>query len=125
MQKEVVMFQLTDYGSGGLVAGKTPWQRAVQQLSPYDYTQYCMKWSKANLTCTARDREPGRDVKTLSDYIPGGLAWKTDQLPPGYSCDMPYYFSDLQGASSAATADLSDVADAAGRVMKNRRGLRK
>jgi hypothetical protein len=119
------MLQLPAYGSGGLVAGKKPWQSAAQQFSPFDYTQYCMKWSKANLTCTARDREPGRDVKTPSDYMPNNNPWATTEIPKGYVCDMPYYFTDLQGESSAASADFSDLADVAGRILQRRGGVRK
>ncbi len=117
--------QMPDYGAGNLVDGKKPWQSAAQQFSPYDYTQYCKKWSRPNLTCTAKDREPGRDVKVPSDYIPSDLAWETNSLPPGYSCDMPYYFSDLQGAGSAARADLSDYGDVIGKMLRQRRGVRK
>lgn len=119
------MLQLPDYGSGGLVAGKKPWQSAAQQFSPYDYTQYCKKWSKANLTCTGRDREPGRDVKDPNDYMPGDLLWKTSEIPLNYSCDMPYYSPETNNTGSAATADLSDAADIAGKMLKGRRGVRK
>ncbi len=119
------MFQLTDYGSGGLVAGKTPWQSAAQQFSPFDYTQYCKKWSKANLTCTAGDREPGRDVRVPSDYLPNDSPWRTSHLPKNFTCDSPYYFPETNGAGSAATADLSDVADVTGRILQGRRGVRR
>jgi hypothetical protein len=119
------MLQLPDYGSGGLVAGKKPWQSAAQQFSPHDYTQYCNQWSKMNLTCTPKDREPGRDVKVPGDYIPNDFPWKTSELPDGYSCDMPYYFLDIQGAGSAATADTGDLADLLKNMIQKRRGVRK
>ena len=93
-------------------------------MSPYDYTQFCKKWSKANLTCTPKDREPGRDVKYPTDYIPS-KPWKTSELPPGYSCDTPAYFPELEGAGSAATADAADYADAMAKILRNRRGARK
>ncbi len=117
--------QMPDYGAGNLVAGKKPWQSAAQQFSPYDYTQYCKQWSKPNLTCTASDRVPGRDVKVPSDYIPNDIAWATYEIPQGYSCDAPYYFLDIQGANSAASADIVDLVDVGGRILKNRRGFRK
>ncbi|MDC2862980.1 RHS repeat-associated core domain-containing protein, partial [Delftia sp. DT-2] len=119
------MLQLPDYGSGGLVAGKKPWQSAAQQFSPHDYTQYCNQWSKMNLTCSRKDREPGRDVKVPGDYIPNDFPWKTSELPEGYSCDMPYYFLDIQGAGSAATADTGDLADLLKNMIQKRRGMRK
>lgn len=97
----------------------------MQQFSPHDYTQYCEKWSKQNLTCTAKDREPGRDVKIPGDYIPNTTPWRTSEIPQGYSCDTLYYFTDIQGVGSAASADVSDFVDAMGRVLKNRRGVRK
>ena len=108
------------YNPGNLANGKKPWQ----EFSPYDYTQFCKKWSKANLTCTPKDREPGRDVKYQTDYIPS-KPWKTSELPPGYSCDTPAYFPELEGAGSAATADAADYADAMAKILRNRRGARK
>ncbi|EFW0538885.1 RHS repeat protein, partial [Shigella boydii] len=56
-------------------------------LSPYDYTLYCRKWVKPNLTCTPQDdpQYPGMETKTASDYLPQ-TNWSTTQLPPGYTC---------------------------------------
>ncbi|WP_234640369.1 hypothetical protein [Delftia tsuruhatensis] len=114
------MIKLPNYDPGSLVAGKKPWQSAAENFSPYDYTQYCRKWSKANLTCTASDREPGRDVKTPSDYIPKEI-WKTKSIPEGYSCDSPYYFLDMEQRGSAPTAGIDDLADAVSRIINQRR----
>jgi hypothetical protein len=106
------------------VAEKKPWQIVAQQFSPDDYTQYCEKWSKQNLTCTAKDREPVKDVKYPSDYIPNNGAWKTAAIPAGYSCDTPSYFPELTSVGSASTADVADYAEAAARILKNRRGMK-
>ncbi|EOZ8656949.1 TPA: RHS repeat-associated core domain-containing protein, partial [Escherichia coli] len=65
-------------------------------LSPYDYTLYCRKWVKPNLTCTPQDdpQYPGMETKTASDYLPQ-TTWPTTQLPPGYTCAEPYLFPDI------------------------------
>ena len=109
------------YNPGNLANGKKPWQ----EFSPYDYTQYCEKWSKANLTCKPKDREPGRDVKYPSDYIPNNGAWKTATIPAGYSCDTPVYFPEMNSAGSAPSADMADYADMAAKILRNRGRARK
>ncbi|WP_353954502.1 RHS repeat domain-containing protein, partial [Shigella sonnei] len=50
-------------------------------LSPYDYTLYCRKWVKPNLTCMPQDdpQYPGMETKTASDYLPQ-TNWSTTQL---------------------------------------------
>ena len=111
---------LPQYEIGGAANGKKPWQ----ELSPYEYTQYCKKWSKNKLSCTENDREPGKDVKYPADYIPIGI-WKSSELPQGYSCDSPHYFPEMQSAGSASTADFTDLADIGAKVLRNRAGARK
>ncbi|VTP17414.1 putative deoxyribonuclease RhsC [Phytobacter ursingii] len=65
-------------------------------FSPYDYTPYCRKWVKPNLTCTQWDDPsyPGMDTKTASDYLPQ-TDWPADRLPAGYICAEPCLFPDL------------------------------
>ncbi|MCS4292959.1 RHS repeat-associated protein [Comamonas sp. BIGb0152] len=111
---------LPQYDIGGAASGKKPWQ----ELSPYEYSQYCQKWSKNKLSCMPNDREPGKDVKYPKDYIPNGV-WKSSELPQGYSCETPYYFPEIQGAGSASTADFSDLADIGAKILRNRSGARK
>ncbi|ECC1662641.1 RHS repeat-associated core domain-containing protein, partial [Salmonella enterica subsp. salamae] len=96
-------------------------------LSPYDYTLYCRKWVKPNLTCTPRDDPgyPGMDTKTASDYLPQ-KRWATDQLPEGYICAEPYLFSDLDEFGGPATAGIDDWAELGIRgVQRIMRGARK
>ncbi|WP_284431252.1 RHS repeat-associated core domain-containing protein, partial [Acidovorax sp. SUPP950] len=101
-----------------------PNEKVWKQASPYDYTQYCKKWSKNKLTCQSGDKEPGKDVKTPSDYIPEESMWKSSEIPKGYECDTPVYFKDLQERGTAPTADTDDIMDLANK-MRQRRGSRK
>jgi RHS repeat-associated protein len=96
-------------------------------FSPYDYTLYCNKWVKPNLTCTPRDdpRYPGMDTKTPRDYLPE-INWPADQLPMGYSCAEPYLFPDLNELSGPATAGIDDLGELWGKTsQRTRRGGRK
>ncbi|EPB6746672.1 RHS repeat-associated core domain-containing protein, partial [Escherichia coli] len=81
-------------------------------LSPYDYTLYCRKWVKPNLTCTPQDdsQYPGMDTKTASDYLPQ-TNWPTTQLPPGYTCAEPYLFPDINKPDGPATAGIDDLGE--------------
>ena len=65
-------------------------------FSPYDYTPYCRKWVKPNLTCTQWDDPsyPGMDTKIASNYLPP-TDWPADRLPAGYICAEPCLFPDL------------------------------
>ncbi|MDA8522169.1 RHS repeat-associated core domain-containing protein [Acidovorax sp. NCPPB 4044] len=101
-----------------------PNDKVWKKVSPYDYTQYCKKWSKSKLTCQPGDKEPGKDVKTPADYIPEESMWKSSELPKGYECDSPVYFKDLQERGTAPTADTDDLMDLANK-MRQRRGSRK
>ncbi|MCV4859491.1 RHS repeat protein, partial [Escherichia coli] len=81
-------------------------------LSPYDYTLYCRKWVKPNLTCTPQDdpQYPGMETKTASDYLPQ-TTWPTTQLPPGYTCAEPYLFPDINKPDGPATAGIDDLGE--------------
>ncbi|MDS1488988.1 RHS repeat protein [Escherichia coli] len=96
-------------------------------LSPYDYTLYCRKWVKPNLTCTPQDdpQYPGMETKTASDYLPQ-TNWSTTQLPPGYTCAEPYLFPDINKPDGPATAGIDDLGEILAK-MKQRtlRGIRK
>ncbi|HDY0729065.1 TPA: RHS repeat protein, partial [Escherichia coli] len=96
-------------------------------LSPYDYTLYCRKWVKPNLTCTPQDdpQYPGMETKTASDYLPQ-TTWPTTQLPPGYTCAEPYLFPDINKPDGPATAGIDDLGEILAK-MKHRtsRGIRK
>jgi RHS repeat-associated protein len=109
------------YNPGNLANGKKPWQ----SVSPYDYTQYCKKWSKAKLTCQPNDAEPGRDVKYPPNYMPSDSPWKTSELPPGYTCDNPTYFPEIENAGSSAKADSLDAAELISKMLKKSRSNRK
>jgi len=100
-----------------------PNDKIWKSMSPYDYTQYCKKWSKSKLTCQPGDREPGRDVKTPSDYIPSDRP-KTANLPRGYKCDEPTYFPELEQRGKAQEADVDDLGELLGK-MRRTRGARK
>ena len=95
-------------------------------FSPYDYTPYCRKWVKPNLTCTQWDDPsyPGMDTKTARDYL-SKEDWPTDKLPVGYTCAEPYLFPDLDDVGGPATAGIDDLAElgvkGAQRIMRGAR----
>ncbi|HHV0269805.1 TPA: RHS repeat-associated core domain-containing protein, partial [Escherichia coli] len=96
-------------------------------LSPYDYTLYCRKWVKPNLTCTPLDdpQYPGMDTKTASDYLPQ-TNWPTTQLPPGYTCAEPYLFPDINKPDGPATAGIDDLGEILAKMkQRTSRGIRK
>ncbi|EJD5812431.1 RHS repeat protein, partial [Escherichia coli] len=96
-------------------------------LSPYDYTLYCRKWVKPNLTCTPQDdsQYPGMDTKTASDYLPQ-TNWPTTQLPPGYTCTEPYLFPDINKPDGPATAGIDDLGEILAKMkQRTSRGIRK
>ena len=96
-------------------------------LSPYDYTLYCRKWVKPNLTCTPQDdsQYPGMDTKTASDYLPQ-TSWPTTQLPPGYTCAEPYLFPDINKPDGPATAGIDDLGEILAKMkQRTSRGIRK
>ncbi|HBB9751853.1 TPA: RHS repeat protein, partial [Escherichia coli] len=96
-------------------------------LSPYDYTLYCRKWVKPNLTCTPQDdsQYPGMDTKTASDYLPQ-TNWPTTQLPPGYTCAEPYLFPDINKSDGPATAGIDDLGEILAKMkQRTSRGIRK
>ncbi|ELF5768557.1 RHS repeat protein, partial [Escherichia coli] len=96
-------------------------------LSPYDYTLYCRKWVKPNLTCTPQDdsQYPGMDTKTASDYLPQ-TNWPTTQLPPGYTCAEPYLFPDINKPDGPATAGIDDLGEILVKMkQRTSRGIRK
>ncbi|HAM8855915.1 TPA: RHS repeat protein, partial [Escherichia coli] len=96
-------------------------------LSPYDYTLYCRKWVKPNLTCTPQDdsQYPGMDTKTASDYLPQ-TNWPTTQLPPGYTCAEPYLFPDINKPDGPATAGIDDLGEILAKMkQRTSRGIRK
>ncbi|EOW1604163.1 RHS repeat-associated core domain-containing protein, partial [Escherichia coli] len=96
-------------------------------LSPYDYTLYCRKWVKPNLTCTPQDdsQYPGMDTKTASDYLPQ-TNWPTTQLPPGYICAEPYLFPDINKPDGPATAGIDDLGEILAKMkQRTSRGIRK
>ncbi|EKY5181343.1 RHS repeat protein, partial [Escherichia coli] len=96
-------------------------------LSPYDYTLYCRKWVKPNLTCTPQDdsQYPGMDTKTASDYLPQ-TNWPTTQLPPGYTCAEPYLFPDINKPDGPATAGIDDFGEILAKMkQRTSRGIRK
>ncbi|EGQ2044021.1 RHS repeat protein, partial [Escherichia coli] len=96
-------------------------------LSPYDYTLYCRKWVKPNLTCTPQDdsQYPGMDTKTASDYLPQ-TNWPTTQLPPGYTCADPYLFPDINKPDGPATAGIDDLGEILAKMkQRTSRGIRK
>ncbi|MBC9136240.1 RHS repeat domain-containing protein, partial [Escherichia coli] len=96
-------------------------------LSPYDYTLYCRKWVKPNLTCTPQDdsQYPGMDTKTASDYLPQ-TNWPTTQLPPGYTCAEPYLFPDINKPDGPATAGIDDSGEILAKMkQRTSRGIRK
>ncbi|RXA23976.1 RHS repeat domain-containing protein, partial [Escherichia coli] len=96
-------------------------------LSPYDYTLYCRKWVKPNLTCTPQDdsQYPGMDTKTASDYLPQ-TNWPTTQLPPGYTCAEPYLFPDINKPDGPATAGIDDLGESLAKMkQRTSRGIRK
>ncbi|KDY41336.1 RHS repeat-associated core domain protein, partial [Escherichia coli 2-427-07_S4_C1] len=96
-------------------------------LSPYDYTLYCRKWVKPNLTCTPQDdsQYPGMDTKTASDYLPQ-TNWPTTQLPPGYTCAEPYLFPDINKPDGPATAGIDDLGEILAKMkQRTSKGIRK
>ncbi|WP_188006525.1 RHS repeat-associated core domain-containing protein, partial [Escherichia coli] len=96
-------------------------------LSPYDYTLYCRKWVKPNLTCTPQEdsQYPGMDTKTASDYLPQ-TNWPTTQLPPGYTCAEPYLFPDINKPDGPATAGIDDLGEILAKMkQRTSRGIRK
>ncbi|HFU8673076.1 TPA: RHS repeat-associated core domain-containing protein, partial [Escherichia coli] len=96
-------------------------------LSPYDYTLYCRKWVKPNLTCTPQDdsQYPGMDTKTASDYLPQ-TNWPTTQLPPGYTCAEPYLFPDINKPDGPATTGIDDLGEILAKMkQRTSRGIRK
>ncbi|HFP5149997.1 TPA: RHS repeat-associated core domain-containing protein, partial [Escherichia coli] len=96
-------------------------------LSPYDYTLYCRKWVKPNLTCTPQDDSQylGMDTKTASDYLPQ-TNWPTTQLPPGYTCAEPYLFPDINKPDGPATAGIDDLGEILAKMkQRTSRGIRK
>ncbi|WP_077902266.1 RHS repeat domain-containing protein, partial [Escherichia coli] len=96
-------------------------------LNPYDYTLYCRKWVKPNLTCTPQDdsQYPGMDTKTASDYLPQ-TNWPTTQLPPGYTCAEPYLFPDINKPDGPATAGIDDLGEILAKMkQRTSRGIRK
>ncbi|HBN4700011.1 TPA: RHS repeat protein, partial [Escherichia coli] len=96
-------------------------------LSPYDYTLYCRKWVKPNLTCTPQDdpQYPGMETKTASDYLPQ-TTWPTTQLPPGYTCAEPYLFPDINKPDGPATAGIDDLGENLAKMkQRTSRGIRK
>ncbi|MDZ8243626.1 RHS repeat domain-containing protein, partial [Escherichia coli] len=96
-------------------------------LSPYDYTLYCRKWVKPNLTCTPQDdsQYPGMDTKTASDYLPQ-TNWPTTQLPPGYTCAEPYLFPDINKPDGPETAGIDDLGEILAKMkQRTSRGIRK
>ncbi|EGT0662872.1 RHS repeat protein [Citrobacter werkmanii] len=96
-------------------------------LSPYDYTPYCRKWVKPNLTCTPSDdpKYPGMDTKTANDYLPQ-LDWPIDKLPAGYTCAEPYLFPDFNQPGGPATAGIDDLAEIVIKGMqRTAKGVRK
>ncbi|EFA8786388.1 TPA: RHS repeat protein, partial [Escherichia coli] len=96
-------------------------------LSPYDYTLYCRKWVKPNLTCTPQDdpQYPGMETKTASDYLPQ-TNWPTTQLPPGYTCAEPYLFPDINKPDGPATAGIDDLGEILAKMkQRTSRGIRK
>ncbi|ENG68795.1 RHS repeat-associated core domain protein, partial [Escherichia coli p0305293.4] len=96
-------------------------------LSPYDYTLYCRKWVKPNLTCTPQDdsQYPGMDTKTASDSLPQ-TNWPTTQLPPGYTCAEPYLFPDINKPDGPATAGIDDLGEILAKMkQRTSRGIRK
>ncbi|EFK6219754.1 RHS repeat protein, partial [Escherichia coli] len=96
-------------------------------LSPYDYTLYCRKWVKPNLTCTPQDdpQYPGTETKTASDYLPQ-TNWSTTQLPPGYTCAEPYLFPDINKPDGPATAGIDDLGEILAKMkQRTSRGIRK
>ncbi|ENC0678565.1 RHS repeat protein, partial [Escherichia coli] len=96
-------------------------------LSPYDYTLYCRKWVKPNLTCTPQDdsQYPGMDTKTASDYLPQ-TNWPTTQLPPGYTCAEPYLFPDINKPDGPTTAGIDDLGEILAKMkQRTSRGIRK
>jgi RHS repeat-associated protein len=96
-------------------------------LSPYDYTPYCRKWVKPNLTCTPSDDPsyPGMETKTANDYLPL-KRWPADRLPEGYACAEPYLFPDLDEPGGPATAGIDDWTEFGIRgVQRVMRGARK
>ncbi|HHN7053310.1 TPA: RHS repeat-associated core domain-containing protein, partial [Escherichia coli] len=96
-------------------------------LSPYDYTLYCRKWVKTNLTCTPQDdpQYPGMETKTASDYLPQ-TTWPTTQLPPGYTCAEPYLFPDINKPDGPATAGIDDLGEILAKMkQRTSRGIRK
>ncbi|EFA4264520.1 RHS repeat protein [Escherichia coli O145:H25] len=96
-------------------------------LSPYDYTLYCRKWVKPNLTCTPQDdpQYPGMETKTASDYLPQ-TNWSTTQLPPGYTCAEPYLFPDINKPDGPATVGIDDLGEILAKMkQRTSRGIRK
>jgi hypothetical protein len=96
-------------------------------FSPYDYTPYCRKWVKPNLTCTPSDNPsyPCMDTKTVSDYLPP-TDWPADRLPAGYICAEPCLFPDLDAPGAPATAGIDDLAELLIKGMqRTTRGVRK
>ncbi|EPB1970161.1 RHS repeat-associated core domain-containing protein, partial [Escherichia coli] len=96
-------------------------------LSSYDYTLYCRKWVKPNLTCTPQDdpQYPGMETKTASDYLPQ-TNWSTTQLPPGYTCAEPYLFPDINKPDGPATAGIDDLGEILAKMkQRTSRGIRK
>ncbi|WP_296224616.1 RHS repeat-associated core domain-containing protein, partial [Ralstonia sp. UBA689] len=113
-----------DYPLDMVYDAVNPNSKAWASASPYDYTQYCRQWSKPKSTCEARDRVPGRDVRDRTDYVPD-QDWPTSRIPPGYACDIKYYFPDMQKSATAPTADLNDVVEFAGKIRRNKKGVRR
>ncbi|MGK9228872.1 RHS repeat protein, partial [Yokenella regensburgei] len=96
-------------------------------FSPYDYTPYCKKWVKPNLTCTQWDdpNYPGMDTKTARDYL-SKEEWPIDKLPAGYTCAEPYLFPDLDDPGGPATAGIDDLSELFIKGMQRTgRGVRK
>ena len=96
-------------------------------LSPYDYTLYCKKWVKPNLTCTPWDdpKYPGMDTRTAGDYLPE-QDWAVDKLPEGYYCAEPFLFPDLDNPGGPTTAGIDDWTELFVRALqKTSRGVRK
>ncbi|CAM7688823.1 RhsA core protein [Citrobacter portucalensis] len=96
-------------------------------FSPYDYTPYCRKWVKPNLTCMQSDDPsyPGMDTKTANDYLPQ-LDWPIDKLPAGYTCAEPYLFPDFNQPGGPATAGIDDLAELVIKGMqRTSKGVRK
>jgi len=118
------MAQQPDYPLDKVYDAVNPNRKIWDALSPYDYTQYCKKWSKPKSSCERWDREAGRDVKGPNDYLPVKY-WPVSKVPMGYQCDDVLMFPELRRPSTAPTADYDDAIDLARRVLRNVRGGRR